>query len=84
MNARVSKSIKERNDALFSLDRPTIEAYFKKCGLKIPESDIVFWASVYKCIYNIKNAPAELKEQAKTWLQTHGMRGEITFSYQSN
>ena len=39
--------VKERNEALFSLDRARIEAYLEKIG----ESDaepIVFWAGVYK------------------------------------
>jgi len=41
---------KERNEALFSLDRQKIEAYLRKRGKAVPENDIVFWASVYKCI----------------------------------
>ena len=78
MESRLAKFVKERNEALFSLDRPTIEAYLKKRGMGVPENDIVFWAAVYKCIYNITDAPAELKEKAIAWLQAHGMRGEVT------
>lgn len=41
--------VKERNDALFSLDRKTIEAYCAKHGdtetAELP--DQVFWAGVY-------------------------------------
>lgn len=74
---KASKFVKERNEAFFSLDRQRIEAYLKKRGIKIPENDIVFWAAIYKCIYNTKEAPGELKEQALTWLHAHGMIGEI-------
>ena len=81
MKARIASFIKERNAALFSLDRPTIEAYLKKRGLGIPDNDIVFWASVYKCIYNIKDAPTELKEKATAWLHANGMHGEIAVAY---
>lgn len=78
MESRLAKFVKERNEALFSLDRSTIESYLKRRGMGVPENDIVFWAAVYKSIYNITDAPAELKEKAITWLQAHGMRGEVT------
>lgn len=81
MKARLAKFVKERNEVLFSLDRQRIEAYLKKRGLGIPDNDIVFWASIYKCIYNITDAPAELKQQAQAWLHDHGMHGEVAFSY---
>lgn len=48
MESRLAKFVKERNEALFSLDRSTIEAYLKKRGMGVPENDIVFWAAVYK------------------------------------
>ena len=42
--------VKERNEALFSLDRKKIEAYMIKYGeTEITQTpDNVFWASVYK------------------------------------
>ena len=44
--------VKERNEALFSLDRKKIEAYMIKYGeTEIAQTpDVVFWASVYKAI----------------------------------
>ena len=44
--------VKERNDALFSLDRRKIEAYMLKYGEPAMSDlpDEVFWASVYKAI----------------------------------
>lgn len=69
--------VKERNEALFSLDRQRITEYFRKRGSDVPENDTVFWAAVYKCICNIKDAPAELKEHAEMWLRCHGMSSKI-------
>ena len=69
--------VKERNEALFSLDRQRIEAYLRKRGNAVPENDTVFWASVYKCICRIAEAPAELKEHAEIWLRCHGMSSKI-------
>lgn len=79
MKARISKFVEERDAALFSLDRPTIEAYFKKRGMKLPENETVFWAGVYKSICNITSAPPELVEKAKKWLHAHGMSEKISF-----
>ncbi len=66
--------VKERNDALFSLDRKTIEAYCAKHGdtetAELP--DQVFWAGVYKAICGIRNAPEDKVRSARTWLAAHG------------
>ena len=67
--------VKERNEALFSLDRKKIEAYMIKYG----ESEyaqtpyVVLCASVYKAISSIKDAPEAIVSKAKTWLHEHGM-----------
>ena len=81
MRARVASFVKERNEALFSLDRERIEAYFRKQGAEMPKEDIVFWACVYKCICHITSAPAELVQQAKEWLHSHGMTDQIYPQY---
>lgn len=69
----MKRFVKERNAALFSLDRATIEAYFQKYDIDKPENETVFWAGVYKAICAITNAPPELTRKAKTWLLAHGM-----------
>ena len=67
--------VKERNEALFSLDRKKIEAYMIKYGeTEITQTpDNVFWASVYKAICGIKDAPEAIVSKAKAWLHEHGM-----------
>ena len=66
--------VKERNEALFSLDRNKIEAYMKKYGELevevIPEN--LFWANVYQAICGIKDAPDELISKALMWLYKNG------------
>lgn len=70
----VESFVKERNDALFSLDRRKIEAYLANHGeteiAKAP--DLLFWASVYKAICGIKGAPKEVVAKAHTWLSRNG------------
>ena len=67
--------VKERNEALFSLDRKKIEAYMIKYGeTEIAQTpDVVFWASVYKAICGIKDAPETIVSKAKAWLHEHGI-----------
>ncbi len=66
--------VKERNEALFSLDRKRIEAYLIKHGEAeiVYEPDVVFWAGVYKAVCCIKGAPADVVETAKNWLANNG------------
>ena len=60
--------------------RKKIEAYCAKYGdsdsANIP--DVVFWAGVYKAICEIKNAPEEKVQIARTWLKAHGFSASIS------
>ena len=71
--------VKERNEALFSLDRKKIEAYMIKYGeTEIAQTpDVVFWASVYKAICGVKDAPEAIVSKAKAWLHEHGMKATL-------
>ena len=70
----IASFVKERNEALFSLDRKKIEAYCAKHGDtgSADTPDLIFWAGVYKAICAIKDAPEDLVEQAHIWLSVHG------------
>ena len=74
---RIKKFVKERNEALFSLDEKKIKAYMKKYCVPDPHSERVFWAMVYKAICNIADAPPEVKAKAKVWLKEHGFKESI-------
>lgn len=76
----VASFVKERNDALFSLDRRKIEAYCAKYGDNDSAGmpDVVFWAGVYKAICAIKNAPEDKVLIARTWLKAHGFSASIS------
>lgn len=73
----ISEFVKERNEALFSMDKGTIMAYFEKCGVPCPSNEIVFWAGVHKCICNITDSPPALRLKSERWLRMHGMSPEI-------
>lgn len=70
----IESFVKERNEALFSLDRKRIEAYLMKYGDAdaTKEPDMIFWAGVYKAICVIKGAPKDVLNKAQTWLSSNG------------
>ena len=51
----IKEFVKERNEAMFSLEKEKIVAYCKKYDVPIPENEQVFWAGVYKSILAIEN-----------------------------
>lgn len=75
----IREYVRERDEALFSLDRPTIEAFFRKYGNDyIAEQDeIIFWGTVYVAICHITTAPPELVETAEKWLAEHNMSSDL-------
>mgnify|MGYP006896404620 CR=1 FL=1 len=80
MNARFNpeKFVKERNEALFSLDEKKIRSFMKEyTRLTPPKNEIVFLAMVYKAICNIADAPPEVKAKAKAWLKEHGFKESL-------
>ena len=70
----IKKFVKERNEAIFSLEKEKIVAYCKKYDVPIPENEQVFWAGVYKSILAIENSPEHLRQKAIEWLDEHGFK----------
>ena len=70
----IERFVKERNEALFSLDIIYIEVYLiKYVDTEFADTpDLLFWAGVYKAICGIKSAPPELVDKAHGWLTENG------------
>lgn len=69
--------IKERNEALLSLNKKKIVAYMKKYGITIPSNEKVFWAGVHKAIcslYFVEENKITLEQYTKSanWLKENG------------
>lgn len=69
--------IKERDEALLSLDRSKIEVYLRKYQIPIPQDDEVFWRGVHKAICAINSAPESAKKASKAWLREHGSSPDL-------
>ena len=69
--------VKERNEALLSLDRKKIERFAKKWDISMPTSEEAFWRGVHKAICHITNIPFEVRQKSADWLFDHGSTPEI-------
>lgn len=74
--------IKERNEALLSLDKEKILAYGKKYNVKFPEDEKILWAGVHKAICNLYLIPVnkitkEQYEKSKEWLKENGFEWQL-------
>ena len=76
--------IKERNEALLSLDENKIDAYMKKYNphCKKPKDKKVYWAGIHKAICNLYLVPdneitLEQFERSYNWLEKNGFSPEI-------
>ena len=74
--------IKERNEALLSLDENKIIAYMNKYNIKIPKDEKIFWAGVHKAIcslYFIETNRITLEQYTRSadWLKENGFELNI-------
>lgn len=74
--------IKERNEALLSLDRERILAYGKKYNVKFPEDEKIFWAGIHKAICSLYLIPVNKitksqYEKSKEWLKENGFEWQL-------
>lgn len=75
--ASLEEFIRDRNEALISLDKKKIEAYCRKYGVHLPKNEEVFWAEIHKARLQIVDITREEKIKSAEWLAKHGFRLEI-------
>jgi hypothetical protein len=70
----MSNFVKERDEAILSLDKDKIISYMKKYDIPINSNDLVFWASMHKAIMVMRSASKEQKENSSKWLKANGFK----------
>ena len=80
-SANGSRFLKERYEALCSMDLDKIAGYCKKYDVETPGHPLVFWCAMYKVIYQISQSAAQRK-QASDWLLSHGFHLPERYAYQ--
>lgn len=74
---RIKVFVKERNEALFSLDKEKIKVFCEKWGVPVPKDETIFWAGIHKGIVHITSATEEQRENSIKWLIDHGFSPNI-------
>ena len=69
-----AKMIRDRNEALLSLDENTIKAYCKKWEVPLPDNEQEFWEGVHVARIQVKNFPEKVKRESYAWLQKNKSR----------
>ena len=64
--------IKDRDEALLSLDKQKILAYCAKYSIRMPEEDEVFWCGIHKAITGNTGLPYYFRKKSKQWLFERG------------
>lgn len=72
----IKKFVKERDEALLSLDREKIVKFLRKYNMPVPENETVFWAGIHKGICALNSANSEQKLNSIIWLVNHGFKPE--------
>lgn len=70
------KFVRERDEALLSLEKEKIVFFCRKYGVYYPHSEIEFWKSVHKARVALKGIPEPDKEISREWLLQHGVRAD--------
>ena len=74
MKSEMKTFVRDRDQALLSLDEKKIRAFCRKYNKPVSNNPVVFWAGIYKCILAMKNSPDHIRRQAEEWLDSHGFQ----------
>lgn len=70
----IEKFVKERDEALLSLDIDKITKFMNKYDVPMPKNETVFWAGIHKAICNLNSATSEQKLNSMIWLVNNGFQ----------
>lgn len=80
LEQEIAEMIRERDEALLSLDESKIWRYLVKYQVPFsPSNETAFWAGVHKAILDIRSAAAEQRCTSAQWLIAHGFRAETPY-----
>ena len=77
IDRHIKQFVKDRNEALLSLDKEKIIAYCIKWGVPIPAKEIVLWAGIHKARLEVTSFDESVKEVSRKWLRDNGFKEGI-------
>lgn len=72
MNFDLDQFLKDRNEALLSLEEKKIRQYLRKYGQEPHKNPSVFWMAVHKAITACTALPKDFRQKSKAWLEIRG------------
>jgi hypothetical protein len=72
MNFDLDQFLKDRNEALLSLEEKKIRSHLRKYGQEPPEDQNVFWYGIHKAITACTALPKDFRQKSKAWLEVRG------------
>lgn len=66
--------LRDRDEALLSLDEKKLRAYMRKYGETPPSNPVVFWMGVHKAITACMSLPIEFRRASAMWLAVRGSK----------
>lgn len=68
----IQELVRERDEALLSLDLQKLLSYCRKYHVHIPDNIEAFWGGVHKARLICESIPEPEKQQSREWLTAHG------------
>ena len=75
--SNLDEFLKDRKEALLTLDKDKITAYCKKYSVTMPPDDKVFWIGIHKAIVHATDLPFEFRQKSYDWLVDRGYNPEV-------
>ena len=66
--------LKDRDEALLSLDETKLRDYLRKYGETPPSDPAVFWMGIHKAITACTSLPIDFRRKSAAWLAVRGAR----------
>ena len=73
MENDIQQFVKDRNEALLSLDKDKIIVFMNKYKIPLPSPE-VFWITIHKCRTASTGLRTEAREMSKEWLTQRGFQ----------
>jgi hypothetical protein len=66
--------LKDRRNALLSLDRKIIIEYYQKYNIQLPADELSMWAGIHMARIECNDIPHDEKLKSRQWLSDHDFK----------
>lgn len=73
---KIKEMVRDRNEALVSLNEEKLRAYAAKYEVKLSEDPEIFWAAAHKARLSLVQLSDAERQRSRDWLSEHGFTSE--------